>query len=164
MDYTLWPYYSDIDVKPPINKIKTKNQEQVVDSENFRVAGFKDVPVILKTLREHCLDENQHLAVASHSTTHDLCIESMELLGWKDYFSSFQIYSTSTKILHMKAIRDELKFENFEEVLFFDDDDFNIKTTASIGVFGQKVKQNTGVTISLLIEALHKFSSNTINL
>ena len=158
MDYTLWPYFCDAHVNPPINKRKINHQEQVVDSCGFLIRGYSDVTKILKTLKEHCLEENQHLAVASRSTTRDLCMQSIELLGWKEFFSSFQIYPTN-KITHMKAIREELKFKQFEEVLFFDDDYSNIKSTSSIGVYAYEVDQQSGVNITALVDALNKFGT-----
>ena len=136
------------------------NQEQVIDSTGFLVRGFEDVTKILHTLKEYCLYKNQHLAIASRSTTHDLCMQSIELLGWKKYFSSFQIYDKN-KINHMNAIKTELKFENFEEVLFFDDDYSNIKSTSSIGVFAYEVDQKTGVNLEAMLDGLNKFCLNT---
>jgi len=147
-------------VTPPITKRKVNNQESVVDSAGFLVRGFDEVTKVLHTLKEHCLDENQHLAIASRSTAYDLCMQSIELLNWKQYLSSFQIYDKS-KTNHMNVIKKELKFENFEEVLFFDDDYSNIKSTSSIGVFAYEVDQSKGVNVEAVIDALSKYSSNT---
>jgi len=158
LDYTLWPYFCDCHVTPPISKRKIDNQDVVVDSAGFLVKGFDEVTKILHTLKEYCLDENQHLAIASRSTTHDLCMQSIELLNWKKYFSSFQIYPSS-KINHMNEIKKELNFKNFEEVLFFDDDYSNIKSTSSIGVFAYEVNQKTGVNLEAMIDGLNKYSA-----
>ena len=158
----MWPYFCDCHISPPISKIKVNGHVQIVDKEGFIVQGFADIKKILKTLREHCLNEDQHLAIASRSTAHDLCMQSMEMLGWKKYFSSFQIYEKS-KINHMNEIKDDLKFGSFEEVLFFDDDYSNIKSTSSIGVFAYEVDQKKGADMNAIIDGLNKFSLNTGN-
>lgn len=160
LDYTLWPYFVDCHVTPPIIKKKEHHREHVVDSEGFLIRGYDDVTKILKTLKEHCLEDHQHLAIASRSTTAKLAMESINLLGWEKYFSSFQIYPTN-KIRHMNTIKDELKFEKFEDVLFFDDDYSNIKSTSSIGVFAYEVNQNTGVDVKTIMHALEQFANST---
>jgi hypothetical protein len=66
LDYTLWPFYADCHITPPLKKVKKNGEEILVDSTNYEIHGFKHVDLILKTLKCDCLDEskNQHLAVA----------------------------------------------------------------------------------------------------
>jgi magnesium-dependent phosphatase 1 len=153
LDYTLWPYFADCHIEPPISKRRENGKEILVDSTGRDIRGFSDVSKILKTLRDHCLDESQHIAIASRSTTPKLAMEIIEHLGWKNHISSFQIYPTNKKN-HMNKIREELKFEKFEEVLFFDDDMSNIKSTSSIGVVAITVDNRRGVDLNTILHGL----------
>ncbi len=155
LDYTLWPYYVDCHVSPPIRKNKNNI---ITDTQNFEVRGFDHVPKILKTLREHCLGPNQHLAIASKSTTPELARQSLDLLDWSKYFSSFQIYPKS-KDNHMKQIQQELNFDRFENVLFFDDEHNNIVTTSRMGVKAILVEPSKGVDLHTIKQGLEHFNS-----
>jgi magnesium-dependent phosphatase 1 len=155
LDYTLWPYYVDCHVEPPIRKL---NEREVVDSVGFKMNGFKDINKILKTLKEHCLNDNQYLAVASRSTTPKLAMEAIEALGWTEYFSSVQIYPKS-KTIHMSKIKEDLKFESYDQVLFFDDEHTNIKETSKMGVCAILIACETGVDMNTLLNGLNKFNS-----
>jgi magnesium-dependent phosphatase 1 len=154
LDYTLWPYYVDCHVNPPIKKNK---QNIIYDTENFQIRGFDHVPNILKTLRENCLSPNQHLAIASRSTTPELARQSLDLLDWSKYFSSIQIYPKS-KDNHMKKIQQELNFERFENVLFFDDEHHNIVTTSRMGVRAVLVEPSNGVDLNTMKKGLEHFN------
>lgn len=162
LDYTLWPYYVDCHVDPPLTRRQLNSSlEIVVDSNGFDLSGFEDVTRILHTLKRHCLkSDEQHLAVASRSTTEKLARKVIDELGWSEYFSSFQIYPTN-KIQHMKRIQEELKcFESFDEVLFFDDEVGNIKSTSSIGVVAIHVDDAHGLNMSNLKEGLEKYQKS----
>lgn len=159
LDYTCWPYFVDCHVDPPLAKRKLRHDfEIVVDSNGFDLSGYKDVTRILRTLRLKCLNENQHLVVASKSTTEALAMRVIGELGWREYFSSFQIYPRN-KINHMKSIKEELKFEKFEEILFFDDDHTNISSTSSLGVVAIEVDQSTGLDMKTLKSGLNYYES-----
>lgn len=162
LDYTLWPYFVDCHVVPPIS-IKNNSSTELVDSQGFLMNGFKDVTRILKTLKHHCLNKNEHLAIASRSTTHKLAMETIEALGWKDYFSSFQIYP-KPKNVHMKEIISDLKFNDYNEILFFDDEVYNIKTTNKLGVVAIEINPYVGVDVNVVIEGLNIFNSKNLKL
>jgi magnesium-dependent phosphatase-1 len=132
-------------------------RETVVDSEGFDMSGFVDVSKILKTLKEKCLKPGQHLAIASRSTTPELAMRTMELHGWKDYFSSFQIYPRN-KTEHMTKIKNELKFDKFQEVLFFDDEYHNIMDTGYLGVCAIEIKRSFGLNMETFFAGLDRFS------
>jgi magnesium-dependent phosphatase 1 len=152
LDYTLWPYFIEHHVTAPIHKTSSK----VVDSKGFTLTTFADVNRILKTLKEKCLGPHQHLAIASRSITPELAMNAIELLGWKDYFSSIQIYPTP-KSRHMNKIQEELRLAGFQEVLFFDDDQRNIVATRPMGVCAIQVDQSSGLTMEMMMIGLDRF-------
>ena len=158
LDYTLWPYFMDQHVRPPITKRETKSGIEIVDKHGNGKRAFNDVTIILKTLREKCLGENGHLAIASKSSTRELAMKGIDIYGWKAYLSSFQIYPTA-KNNHMLEIKKELKFENFTDVLFFDDCPSNVRPTASLGVLPILVSEKTGLDMSAICRGLTEFDS-----
>jgi magnesium-dependent phosphatase 1 len=147
LDHTLWPFYVDTTVKEPFTKVN----EAVFDANNKLLAPFESVTKILKTLKECCFDDDEKLAIASRSTRQDLAMNLIELFGWTNLIDSFQIYSMP-KSNHMHAIKNELKFNSFRQVLFFDDHQFNINTTKPMGVFAFKLDKSTGLNM----KALHR--------
>ncbi len=159
LDYTLWPYYMDQHIKPPIEKRETKSGIEVVDKYGNGKKAYKDVTIILKTLREKCLDKNGHLAIASKSTTRDRAMKGIDFYGWTQYLSSFQIYSTC-KTNHMTEIKKELQFEDFSEVLFFDDCPANIRSTSSLGVTAILVSDVNGLDMKAMCKGLTKYDLN----
>ncbi len=158
LDYTLWPYFMDLHVKPPIKKRETNAGIEVVDKFGNGRKAFKDVTMIIKTLREKCLHKNGHLAIASKSSTYAQAMKGIDIYGWSKYFSSFQIYSTS-KTKHMAEIKKELKFENFSQVLFFDDCRQNIRSTASLGVTPILVSDRTGLDMETICKGLTEYDT-----
>jgi hypothetical protein len=86
-------------------------------------------------------------------------MNTIELLGWTQYFSSFQIYHVVSKEVHMNKIKEELGFDKFKQVLFFDDDSFNQKNTAKLGLTFYLVDQSTGVDMEAMIRGLELFDS-----
>lgn len=110
---------------------------------------------ILKTLKEKCLNKNQHLAVASRTHAIKRANEAIKLFGWDKYFSSIQIFPSS-KIQHMKEIQKELEIQNFKEILFYDDEERNIVDTSKLGVLAYFVEN--GVDTQEIIDGLNQFN------
>lgn len=157
LDYTLWPYFVDSFVQPPISKHQPKkNTQLVVDSYGSDLSGFPDVTRILHTLKHHCLEDEQHLAIASRSPAEEIARQVIDHLGWTSYFSSFQIYP-SCKTNHMNQIKRDLGFKRFDEVLFFDDHPANITSTRGIGVMAIKVYEAKGLTMNDLFHGLKEY-------
>lgn len=158
LDYTLWPYYVDCGPMPPfVKKINEATGEVAVqDRDGDCRPAFEDVTLILRTLREKCLPKHGHLAIASKSTTEDLARKAISIYGWEKYLSSFQIYHRP-KNNHMSAIRDELGFESFEEVLFFDDEQGNYKPTTGLGVTMLLVDDRTGLDLNAALKGLSMY-------
>lgn len=119
---------------------------------------FVNVTKLLKTLKEHCLEKGQHLAVASRASNLKQAMEAIDHFGWTKYFSSIQIYPTC-KIEHMKAIKKELNLDNCKGFLFFDDENRNIIDTKSIGVLPYLVSRDEGFNRHELFDGLAQFNS-----
>ena len=158
LDYTLWPYFIDSHVSPPISM---SNASEIIDKHGYSFKPFKHVTQILKTLRENCLGEEGHLAIASRSSTKDLAMEAIQMYGWTSYLSSFQIYPRS-KDTHMKQIQKELKFADFNQVLFFDDDQKNVRPTKDLGVLPFLVNQVDGLNLHAICDGLSQFNRKMI--
>lgn len=62
LDYTLWPYWVDTHIDPPLKR-KNDALNQVVDRGGQKLSFYPDVPSILLQLR----DENVHVAAASRT-------------------------------------------------------------------------------------------------
>ena len=120
---------------------------------------FTNVNKILKTLKEHCLKEGQHLAIASKASAKKMALIAFKEYGWNNNFSSIQIYY-ETKTTHMNEIRKDLKLENCNDFLFFDDDQRNIIETSKIGVHAYLVTQDEGLNRFELFDGLIKFNNS----
>lgn len=155
LDYTLWPYFMDCHVVPPIKSTINNN---IQDARGTEYKAFDDVTRILRTLKEKCLDDDGHLAIASRSSTTDLAMQGIRIYGWEKYLSSFQIYP-KIKNIHMKEIKNELKFDDFTDVLFFDDEQYNYKPTAQLGVVPFIITKKYGLSMEAMFEGLKCFEA-----
>lgn len=158
MDYTLWPDYVDSYSEFLAKEIDQNANISFLTEYGNYFRPFINTTKLLKTLKEHCLDKDQHLAVASRATNPKLAMKAIEDFGWKNYFSSIQIYPTS-KIKHMHAIQKELNLDNCEDFLFYDDDNRNIIDTESLGVLAYLVRQDQGFNRYELFDGLAKFNN-----
>ena len=164
LDYTLWPFYADLHLWPPIRKNNSIDGNiEIIDQQGMKWMAFKDVTKILKTLKEHCLESNQYLAIASRSTTNELARNAIDLFGWTSYFSSIQIYPKS-KLIHMKEIMTDLNVGKYQEILFFDDETHtNIIPTRKVGITACEIDPTNGLTMNDLIDGLYKFNERGKN-
>ena len=76
LDYTLWPFYTDINVNTPIKLVSSSNHTTVTDRNGELFTLFPDVPYILNLLSHLGI----RLAVASKSPVGDLCRDILRLL------------------------------------------------------------------------------------
>jgi magnesium-dependent phosphatase-1 len=75
LDFTLWPYFANRYYRQPF-KI---NKNIITDSTNKKVTYFKDIPKILKTLKEDCFKNDEKLAIASRSADRKTIQAMLEL-------------------------------------------------------------------------------------
>ena len=147
LDLTLWPFWVDSHVSPPFEKISIDHEGfTIVDKKRRKMTFYKDVPMILNTLKNYCLKGNGHMAIASRTNEYKGAIELIEHYGWKDYFMSFQMYSGS-KAVHMEKICEDIGGQiNKNDILFFDDKKHNIDDTKCLGITAYELDQRFGLT------------------
>lgn len=154
LDYTLWPLHVDCDIELPLQR---REARVVVDANGNEIEPFEDIEEILTTLREKCLTDKQHLAVASKAQFADKAMALIEQLGWTKFFSSFQIYS-EPKTKHMSVLRDEFKLDRYNQILFFDDHPVNIRNVIELGVVAHKIDKSIGLNVNEFQRGLDRFN------
>ncbi|KAB5577948.1 magnesium-dependent phosphatase [Coniochaeta sp. 2T2.1] len=155
LDYTLWPFWVDTHVTPPIKPVSSSSTSyptSVSDRTGDTFAFYSDVAAILHILS---LTSKTRVAVASRTHAPELAREMLKLLyvaapnpqdeeGIKrkeknnkprralDLFDAgLEIYPSS-KIRHMEALMKRNAVKG-EEILFFDDESRN-RDTEALGV------------------------------
>jgi magnesium-dependent phosphatase 1 len=140
LDYTLWPFWVDTHVSPPLKPSPTHDSAKDRFGETF--AFYNEVPSILSALR----DRNIKVGAASRTMAPDLAREMLRLLQIPDrdgkkrkaieYFDLLEIYPGS-KIAHFVKLQKQTNLK-YEDMLFFDDESRN-KNVESLGVHMQLV-------------------------
>lgn len=144
LDYTLWPFYSDIHISTPIRLVPNSSPPTLADRNGEHFALYPDAPHILRLLSSL---PNTKLAVASKSPVGDLCREVLKLLrlppageGGSDkgpkrtvdaFDGGLEIYEGS-KLRHFEVIAKRTGVP-FGQMLFFDDERPNLEVE-SLGV------------------------------
>ena len=151
LDYTLWPFWVDTHVTPPIKALEGGLKVKDRYGEGF--GFYADIAGVLDAVWLSLLDTHQHtdmaqmkqkgIQIGAASRTHapDLGREMLKLLKIPsstsssqraiDYFDYLQIYPGS-KTTHFERIHRESGLE-YEEMLFFDDESRN-KNVEVLGV------------------------------
>ncbi|KAF2704389.1 magnesium-dependent phosphatase-1 [Pleomassaria siparia CBS 279.74] len=135
LDYTLWPFWVDTHVTPPL-----KAQEgglKVKDRYGEAFGFYSDVGGVLDALKQKSIQ----IAAASRTHAPDLGREMLKLLKIPhtssasqraiDVFDHLQIYPGS-KTTHFERIHRDSGIE-YEDMLFFDDESRN-KNVETLGV------------------------------
>ncbi|KAI4617185.1 uncharacterized protein J4E87_008425 [Alternaria ethzedia] len=145
LDYTLWPFWVDTHVTPPLKPVEGGLKVKDKYGEGF--GFYNDVGGVLEALKH----KNILIAAASRTCAPDLGRETLKLLKIPsangsssraiDYFDHMQIYPGS-KTTHFQRIHRDSGIE-YEEMLFFDDESRN-KNVEVLGVTMQLIKD--GVT------------------
>jgi magnesium-dependent phosphatase 1 len=140
LDYTLWPFWVDTHVVPPLKP--SPAHESAKDRLGETFAFYNHVPSILYELRERGIK----VGAASRTSAPDLAREMLRLLQILDgegkkkkaieYFDHLEIYPGS-KITHFVKLQKQTGLR-YEEMLFFDDESRN-KNVESLGVHMQLV-------------------------
>lgn len=151
LDYTLWPFWIDTHVLPPLKA--SASQTEATDRRGETFTFYADVPSILLALPTLGV----RLAVASRTTAKDLARDLLRMLRlipegadektsgkrapWDVFDAGIEMYDDD-KRKHFKAIQARTGIA-FEDMLFFDDEVRNFKTE-ELGVTMQLVRD--GVT------------------
>jgi len=144
LDYTLWPFWVDTHVSPPL-KAKDNNS-RCVDRWGEPFAFYPAVPSVLQACRSRSIP----LALASRTQTPDLARDMLKVLHIipsfsdnptaannrsiraLDYFDYVQIFPAS-KIQHFTRIQ-QASGLRYEDMLFFDDEARNMNVQMELGV------------------------------
>lgn len=173
LDYTLWPFYSDIHVATPIKPVPNSNHLALADRNGELFSLFPDAPYILNLLSHLGI----RLAVASKSPVGDLCREMLKLLrlpaegdstgssssssakGRKTieiFDGGLEIYE-GTKLRHFEVIGKRTGIP-FTEMLFFDDERPNFEVE-NLGVT-MRLVGNNGLSWDELEKGIQKWRVN----
>ncbi|WFD01859.1 protein-tyrosine-phosphatase [Malassezia obtusa] len=144
LDYTLWPYWVDTHIDPPLKR-KNDALNQVVDRSGQKLSFFHDVPSILLQLK----DEGVHIAAASRTCAptvarqalRELMIDQGDTVSTRpprqtgrvserknvvkaiNLFDQLEIYPGS-KISHFQNIARDSGVD-YRDMIFFDDESRN---------------------------------------
>ena len=155
LDYTLWPFWVDTHVTPPLKANASKTGATDRFGEDY--AFYADVPTILALLPHagQGRPENKiKLGVASRTAAPSLARDLLKMLyipgpeegdkprkALEAFDGGMEIYPGS-KVRHMEALQKRTGVA-FEDVLFFDDESRNMETE-KLGVTMKLVRD--GVT------------------
>lgn len=159
LDYTLWPFWVDTHVTPPIKTVPGSNNTAAADRTGEKYSFYSDVPRILHSLPQVGIK----LAVASRTHAPDLARDMLKLLyippppedeGGKsnnhrrekarkalDFFDGGLEVYPSSKIRHMEALQKKTGVA-YNDMLFFDDESRN-RDVETLGVTMLLVRDGT---------------------
>ncbi|KAL2153745.1 hypothetical protein VTH82DRAFT_4900 [Thermothelomyces myriococcoides] len=182
LDYTLWPFYSDIHISPPIRQVPGSDPPSLADRNGEEFSLFPDAFPILRLLASL---PDTRVAVASKSPVRDICREVLKLLrlpppppplpsgadhgsggsggsagsGPKRVIDAFdaglEIYE-GTKLRHFKAISERTGIP-YDQMLFFDDERPNLEVER-LGVTMRLIRD--GITWDELEKGIMQWRGN----
>jgi len=166
LDYTLWPLYVDCLNGPPFRIVN----HVVTDRSGSRIKFYKDVPLIIHSLKRHDIK----IGLASRTGAISWAEQIVQLIPLpliqedetpkseiysktlKDVVDAMEIYPTS-KVRHIKQIAKKFDI-NLNEILFFDDEIRNIRDIKGIGI--TSILVDDGMTVEVLQEGLRQYNKN----
>lgn len=146
LDYTLWPFYADTHITPPFKKKDGK----VFDAKGGLLKPYDEAEAILKTVYNLGIK----IGVASRTHEPDIAKKILDLFGWTKYITYVQIF-TGWKIPHFQQMHKQSKID-YSKMIFFDDEDRNIRDIRTLGVFCVPVPN--GITTKLYNNAMKEYS------
>lgn len=136
LDYTLWPFYCECRSKREMPSL------------------YPQAKGILYALKDKGID----IAIASRSPTPDIATTFLDKLGIRSLFVAQEIFSSWThKTEHFQRIHRQTGVP-FTSMLFFDDEDRNIKSVSKMGV--TSILVDNGVNLEEFRSGLQAFSRN----
>lgn len=149
LDYTLWPLWIEM-YSPPFHMESHRNEPQVRDKGGRIVNPYPEVKDILVELKESGCE----LGVASRTPEIKGARRLIETLGWDKYIPFKEIYP-GCKTTHFENLSKHTHIP-LSEMIFFDDEERNIKDLTAAGVVSILV-DDRGVTRKAVREGLLKF-------
>lgn len=150
LDYTLWPFYVDSHVTPPLRK---ESNGKIVDAHGRKVQVYPDVPRMLERLKR----ENYTLGIASRTEDPETATQLIGLLDWNKYFAYQEIYP-GCKVTHFNRFASKSRIP-YTDMLFFDDEYRNIRDVSKLGV--TCIHAEHGMSDRTLEEGLRRFEENS---
>lgn len=150
LDFTLWDaggVWCDC-LTPPFRH----RDGRVEDRDGRHVRLYDDVPRIL----DECDAGPAAMALASRTGEPGWARRLTELLDIRHRFAHEEIYPSS-KVRHFAALRDATGCE-YDQMLFFDDEDRNVHEVGRLGVTCVLVEQ--GMSYAVFQEGLERFAAN----
>nr|CAD7395342.1 unnamed protein product [Timema poppensis] len=127
----------------------SKTRSEVVDSRGEIIRYYPEVPEVLKKLA----NDGIILAVASRTSEIKGANQLLKLFDWDQYFKYKEIYPGS-KVTHFNKIKKDSGV-SFKDMIFFDDEQRNIRDLTQHGVVSILVKN--GVSFKVIEEGLLQF-------
>ncbi|OBA23487.1 magnesium-dependent phosphatase-1 [Metschnikowia bicuspidata var. bicuspidata NRRL YB-4993] len=159
LDYTLWPFWCDYHVDPPISRV---TDSELKDSSGYKLALCPDVESIIRELVEN----NVTIISASRTPTPHIAKKVLSLIKINgkpmiEHFHSLQ-WGEGTKIKHIsRAVQDlglEDHLENGSFILF--DDEARNRDVESIGCHFAFIEDyRRGLTRPIFENALKTWTS-----
>ncbi|GAA31382.2 magnesium-dependent phosphatase 1 [Clonorchis sinensis] len=146
LDCTLWPFDCDYYLGHRFRR----NGSTVVDSNNDVVEVCADSESILQSIKR---ENGVLLACASRTPTPEIARQLVQLRGWHLLFDFMEIYPSS-KVKHFNALSKKTGV-HFNEMIFFDDLDWNIQDAKQLGLHAHHVRN--GITNGLVRRALEEY-------
>ena len=148
LDYTLWPFWVDTHVRPPFVKDK---HGKVFDKVNTAMKLYPDVLDIIENLKRM----NVKIAAASRTETPKEAREFLKLIGLYHFFDHLEIYP-GCKLAHFQKLREKSEV-CYDNMIFFDDEERNIKDIRTLGV--TCIHVSNGLDIKCVEQGLKQFKS-----
>ncbi|KAK0643752.1 acid phosphatase-domain-containing protein [Cercophora newfieldiana] len=169
LDYTLWPFYSDIHISTPVRAAAGPNPSAVTDRNGESFSLYPDAPHILHLLSS-LPSSPIRLAVASKSPVGDLCREVLKLLrlpagppaGTTPSTKTIEVFDggleiyEGTKLHHFEVISRRTGIP-YDQMLFFDDERPN-REVEKLGVTMRLV--DDGLSWGELERGIHQWRRN----
>ncbi|TGZ68186.1 hypothetical protein CRM22_004395 [Opisthorchis felineus] len=162
LDCTLWPFDCDYYLGHRFRlkflsfiieysfSSPTFSGSSVVDSNNDVVEVCADSESILQSIKK---ENGVLLACASRTPTPEIARQLVHLRGWHLLFDFMEIYPSS-KVKHFNALAKNTGV-HFNEMIFFDDLDWNIQDAKQLGLHAHHVRN--GITTGLVRRALEEY-------
>lgn len=155
LDYTLWPCWCDTHLSPPIKR--GTSDLQIEDRSGYVLSLYRDVPDILKHLRE----KKVKILGASRTATPEVAkaiLSTIKIDGEPviNFFESLE-WGQGTKINHFKKLNKKTKAD-FKKMIFFDDERRNKDVERSLGVLFCLVDESYGVNWSEFKRAIKSYN------
>ncbi|XP_023243275.1 magnesium-dependent phosphatase 1-like isoform X2 [Centruroides sculpturatus] len=124
----------------------------VYDGSGKKIKYYNDVPDILEKLKS----EGYSLGIASRTEWPEGAKQLLKLLDWEKYFEFPEIYP-GRKTTHFKRFQEKTNYK-YQHMLFFDDEERNIRDVRQLGVTSILVPN--GISHHMLKEGLNQFARN----